>query len=150
VLAPSGSLPRCWMLTEQMTRAQAAGPAPLMRSAPRPSPVLFQWVTTSSAHLACWQTPRMAWRTAPLSYRLDPLALAAARYSGSNTTRTAGCSASSAWMAYSSPPTPGAASRGTRKHSRSKERFRSATLGLALTGRYHEQRSNQMLLHRCA
>jgi hypothetical protein len=37
------------MLTEQMTRAQAAGPAPLMRSAPRPSPVLFQCVTTSNA-----------------------------------------------------------------------------------------------------
>jgi hypothetical protein len=45
-----------------------------------------------------------------LSYRLDPLAPAAARYNGSRTTRAAG------WAA-SSPPAPGAASRGTRKHS---------------------------------
>ena len=95
VLAPSGSLPRWWIETEQMTRAQAAGPAPLMRSAPRPSPVLFQWVTTSRAQPACWQTPWMAWRTAPMSYRFDPLAPAAARYSGSSTTRTAGCAWSS-------------------------------------------------------
>jgi hypothetical protein len=101
VLAPSSSLLRYWIETEQMTRAQAAGPAPLMRSAPRPSPVLFQWVTTSKAHPACWQTPWMAWRTAPMSYRFDPLAPAAARYSGSRTTRTAGCASSSAWMAAS-------------------------------------------------
>ena len=32
----------------------------------------------------------------------------------------------------------------------SKERTRSATLGSAMTGRCHEGRSSQMLLHRCA
>jgi hypothetical protein len=63
---------------------------PLMRSAPRPSPVLFQWVTTNNAQPACWQTRWMAWRTAPMSYRFEPLAPAAARYSGSRTTRAAG------------------------------------------------------------
>ena len=39
LLAPLSSLPRWSIETEQMTRAQAAGPAPEMRSAPRPSPV---------------------------------------------------------------------------------------------------------------
>jgi hypothetical protein len=55
-----------------------------------------------------------------MSYRLAPLAPAAARYSGSRTTRAAGCAASSVWMAVSSLPALAAASRGTRKHSRSR------------------------------
>jgi hypothetical protein len=42
-----------------------------------------------------------------MSYRFDPLAPAAARYSWSSTTRAVGCLSSSAWMAASSPPAPG-------------------------------------------
>jgi hypothetical protein len=55
-----------------------------------------------------------------MAYRFDPLAPAAARYSWSNTTRAVGCVSSSARMAASSPPAPGAASRDTRKQSRSR------------------------------
>ena len=66
-----------------------------------------------------------------MSYRFEPLAPAAARYSGSRTTRAAGCASSSAWMAASSPPAPGAASRGTRKHSRSRSASWSGSTPLA-------------------
>jgi hypothetical protein len=44
VLAPSGSVPRQWTAIEQMIRAQAAGPAPEMRSAPSASAGATWWM----------------------------------------------------------------------------------------------------------
>ena len=103
--APSGVLVRLATPAEASTRPQAPGPTPEMRLAPRPSPVLFQWVTTTRAAPACWHTPWMPDSTAPMAYRSAPLAApATARYSGSSTTRAAGCSASSAATAWSSSP----------------------------------------------